>query len=64
MFKLRKIRRRRKKNNTRNKLNVFKDNNKDTRIASVASNVNFEHILKFIQLFFIADFEQINAGWV
>ena len=34
--------------NTRTKSSVFKVNNKDTRMTSVASIVNFEHILHFI----------------
>ena len=30
---------------------------------SGASIVNFERMLHFILLFYIAEFEQINAGW-
>ena len=43
--------------------NIFKVNNKDTRTASGASIVIFEHISKFILLFIIAELQQINAAW-
>ena len=48
------------KKNTRTTSNIFKINNKDTRMMCGASIDNFEDILHFIN---IHEFEQINAGW-
>ena len=47
--------------NIRNKSNVFKVNNKDTRIIYVASLVNFEHILHFIILLLLLN---SNKCWL
>ena len=44
--------------------NIFKVNNKDTRMMSGASFANFEHILHFILLLILlTEFEQINVVW-
>ena len=48
------------KKNIRTTSNIFKINNKDTRMMCGASIDNFEDILHFIN---IHEFEQINAGW-
>ena len=41
--------------------NIFKVNNKGTRIISVASIINFKRISYFSVI--IDEFEQINAEW-
>ena len=40
--------------------NIFKVNNKDNRMTSGASTVNFKHILHFIII--VVEFNQINVG--
>ena len=43
---------------------MFKVNNKDTRtMPSGVFIANFEHISHFVLVFFIVNFEQVNAGW-
>ena len=45
--------------------NIVKVNDENTRTTSGSSIVNFENISQFICTYtFIAEFEQINAGWV
>ena len=39
---------------------MFKVNNKDTRTTPLA----IEHISHLFLVFFIVNFEQVNAGWV
>ena len=51
-----------RKKNTRNVSNIFKVNNKDTT-TSVASIVNFQYFTLYSDNI-IAEFKQINAGWV
>ena len=41
---------------------IFKVNNKDTRMTSSVFIVNFEHIF-FIFTVNIVEFEQMNGGW-
>ena len=42
--------------------NIFKVNNKDTRMTSAASIFNLGHISLYSTVI-IAEFEQVNAGW-
>ena len=42
---------------------MFKVNNKDIRVKSVASNM-FHTIFTYFRGVFMIDFEQVNVGWI